>query len=261
MSPDDHGPGDENTGRERRLGPADVLGHAQLLRQGTQAAHALTSLGVRDGDPVAVLLPMSLESVVVTLACIRIGAMRITLPVGDHLGFVRNRIRTSGARIVITANSCRSDGSVLDVKAGLDRALWGCPEVRSVLVVPQLGRPIPWVPGRDMWWHEALAAEAGPPHPGTGAPYAGGMSGTTRPDGPPRDPDPVTPEPTSQQPPADPGSPRPLTGLHFDDPLDRGASDDADLGWGERPFDDPELGGTGTADLVRFLRERPPHHL
>ncbi len=258
MSPDDHGPGDENTEHRRRLGPADVLGHAQLLRQGTQAAQALTSLGVRSGDPVAVLLPMCLESVVVTLACIRIGAMRITLPVGDHLGFVRNRIRTSGAKIVITANSCRADGTVLDVKTGLDRALWGCPEVRSVLVVPQMARPAPWVPGRDIWWHEALAAEDVPPHPRAGGPYAGGMSGTPQPEDPFRDPDPVTPEPTRQQPPADPVPYRPLTGLHFDDPLDRGASDDTDLGWGDRPLDDPDL---KAADVMRLLRERPPHHL
>ena len=38
----------------------------------------------------------------------------------------------------------------------LDRALADCPGVRSVVVVPQVARPVPWVPGRDLWWHEAL---------------------------------------------------------------------------------------------------------
>lgn len=41
-------------------------------------------------------------------------------------------------------------------KATLDRALAGCPSVRSVLVVHRTGRPVSWVPGRDHWWHEAL---------------------------------------------------------------------------------------------------------
>ncbi|MFC5722043.1 hypothetical protein ACFP1Z_17905 [Streptomyces gamaensis] len=49
---------------------------------------------------------------------------------------------------------------------------------------------------------------------------------------------------------------RPAASLIFDDPLDRQSSDDTDRGWGERP-----RGGDGTADLARFLDEKPPHHL
>jgi acetyl-CoA synthetase len=224
-----------------------VLGHAQLLREGEQTAQILTRLGVREGDPVAVLLPMCLESVVVTLACIRLGAMRITLPVGNHLGFVRNRIRSSGARVVVCADACRQDGGVQDVKAGLDRALWGCPAVHSVVVVPQFARPVPWVPGRDLWWHEALTTRTPPM---AGAPYAGLMSSTP---GSPLD------GPPPQRP-----MPDPLAALDFGDPLDQRAPDDADQGWGERLPEDPDRGGSGgggAADLARFLNERPPHHL
>jgi acyl-CoA synthetase (AMP-forming)/AMP-acid ligase II len=224
MSPDDHNQG---------IGPADVLGSAQLLRQGELAADALTRLGVGQGDPVAVLLPMCLESVVVTLASIRLGAMRITLPVGNHLGFVRNRIRSSGAGVVVCADSCRQDDEIHDVKAGLDRALWGCPAVHTVLVVPQLARPIPWVPGRDLWWHETLTAQSTPAPAG---PYAGPMS--TTPSSPPDR----------------------VTALDFGDPLDQRSPDDADEGWGERLPESPDGGGGGAADIARFLSERPPHH-
>ncbi|CAM5310506.1 hypothetical protein SVIOM342S_03261 [Streptomyces violaceorubidus] len=65
-----------------------------------------------------------------------------------------------------------------------------------------------------------------------GEPYPGSMSST---------PDP------------EPRAPRPA--LVFDDPLDRQSSDDTDRGWGERPEAD------STADLKRFLDEKPPHHL
>ncbi|MCQ0023129.1 hypothetical protein M4914_09350 [Streptomyces somaliensis DSM 40738] len=51
--------------------------------------------------------------------------------------------------------------------------------------------------------------------------------------------------------------PRKRPALVFDDPLDQQSADDTDRGWGERAPD-----GDGAAeDLVRFLDEKPPHHL
>lgn len=227
----------------------DVLGHTQLLDQGDQAAGALSALGIRSGDYVAVLLPMCLESVVVTLACIQLGATRVTLPVDNDLSLVRDRIHSSGTRVVITAGTCRVDGRRHGVKAGLDRALWGCPAVRHVLVVPQLPGPVPWTPGRDRWWHEALrtnprAPRAHPQLPRSARPYPEDMSST---------PKPSAPRPESLAPAR---SADPVVALVFDDPLERRSADDADHGWGERPEE------TGSAaDLLRFLDEKPPHHL
>ncbi|ANP55616.1 hypothetical protein J2Z21_005758 [Streptomyces griseochromogenes] len=48
----------------------------------------------------------------------------------------------------------------------------------------------------------------------------------------------------------------PKAALVFDDPLSQQSSDDTDRGWGERGD-----GGDSTADLKRFLDEKPPHHL
>ncbi|MGW2018128.1 hypothetical protein [Streptomyces sp. NPDC001927] len=45
--------------------------------------------------------------------------------------------------------------------------------------------------------------------------------------------------------------------LIFDDPLDQQSADDTDRGWGERP----PGGSDSSADLARFLEEKPPHHL
>ncbi|MFF2718903.1 hypothetical protein [Streptomyces sp. NPDC058011] len=57
------------------------------------------------------------------------------------------------------------------------------------------------------------------------------------------------------QPPREP-RPKPKPVLIFDDPLDQQSADDTDRGWGERP-----PGGSGAADLARFLDEKPPHHI
>lgn len=58
------------------------------------------------------------------------------------------------------------------------------------------------------------------------------------------------PEPAAQP------KPQSKPKLVFDDPLDQQSSDDTDRGWGERP-----PAGGSTADLARFLDEKPPHHI
>ncbi|WP_329384429.1 hypothetical protein OG625_23280 [Streptomyces sp. NBC_01351] len=62
--------------------------------------------------------------------------------------------------------------------------------------------------------------------------------------------------PDPQPEPAARPEPRPKPKLIFDDPLDQQSSDDTDRGWGERP-----PAGGSTADLARFLDEKPPHHI
>ncbi|MFI5759144.1 hypothetical protein [Streptomyces sp. NPDC051569] len=63
-----------------------------------------------------------------------------------------------------------------------------------------------------------------------------------------------TPEPHATEQSAPP-RPKPL--LIFDDPLDQQSSDDTDRGWGDRPAGS----GDSSADLARFLDEKPPHHI
>jgi acetyl-CoA synthetase len=169
--------------------------------------------------------------VVVTLACVRISALRVSLPLGGRRRFLRDRIRATGGRVLVTADACHVEGRVFAAKATVDRVLESCPEVSAVLVVPQLTRPVPWRPGRDRWWHEALTGSGTlPPRP-----YPGAMD--------------------EASPPLRPADP--LRGrLIFDDPLERGAADDTDQGWGDLP---PE--SAATADLARLLHEKPPHHL
>src|SRR6478735_2235603 len=56
--------------------PGDTrdLTYADLLREVSRAANALTELGVRAGDRVAIYLPMIPEAAVAMLACARLGA-------------------------------------------------------------------------------------------------------------------------------------------------------------------------------------------
>lgn len=130
--------------------------HLQLVEQARQAASTLRSLRITAGERVAVFLPMAPESVVVTMACGRLDAIRTALQLGDPVGLLRRQIQESGARVVITADSCYHREQRYPAKQHLDQALVGCSSVESVLVVHRLPGPVPWTPGRDLWWHEAL---------------------------------------------------------------------------------------------------------
>ncbi|MFR9725338.1 AMP-binding protein [Streptomyces sp. MS19] len=222
--------GERHEGPWDGSGPADVVSHAQLLWQGGRVAGTLARLGVGAGDAVAVQLPMGLESIAVTVGIIQLGARRVSLPITQQSAFARDRVRESGARVAIAADACQAEGRVYAVKAALDRLLTQCPDIHTVLVVPQHARPVPWTPGRDRWWHEALAegAETAPPYPG---------------------------RMTSAPSPHRPEDAAPPAAIVFDDPLVQRAADDTDEGWGEGLRDD------STGDLVRFLSEKPPHHL
>ncbi|UJB42464.1 AMP-binding protein [Streptomyces sp. A1-5] len=146
-------------------GRLEELTHGMLLDQAARAAAALTRLGVRAGDRVAVHLPLVPESVIATLACGRLDAIRTTLPVSLTIPELAARLRESGARVLITADAAFWDGSVRPVKPVLDHALARSAAVdasrlpHTVLVVNRCSRPVSWKPGRDRWWHEELAED------------------------------------------------------------------------------------------------------
>ncbi|MEY4152680.1 MAG: hypothetical protein RL470_739, partial [Actinomycetota bacterium] len=60
---------------EGEPGDTRTITYADLLAEVSKAAHALTSIGIKDGDRVAIYMPLIPEAVVAMLACARIGAI------------------------------------------------------------------------------------------------------------------------------------------------------------------------------------------
>ncbi len=144
-------------------GDTRTVRYADLQEQTSRAANVLTALGVRRGDRVAIYLPMIPEAVVAMLACARIGAVHSVIFGGFSADAVRSRVADAGACVVITADGGYRRGPVA-LKPAVDAALRaGLPSVRHVLVVRRTEQPVDWHPGRDLWWHEALAS-ASPVH-------------------------------------------------------------------------------------------------
>ncbi len=137
-------------------GDTTSLTYDDLLRVVSKAANALTSLGVKAGDRVAIYMPMIPETVVTMLACARIGAPHSVIFGGFSADALASRILDADARVVVTADGGYRRGSASALKPAVDAALEQCPNVRSVLVVRRTEQDVAWTEGRDVWWHDAV---------------------------------------------------------------------------------------------------------
>ncbi|MGH7053869.1 MAG: acetate--CoA ligase [Stellaceae bacterium] len=130
--------------------------HAEVCR----FANVLKARGVKKGDRVTIYLPMIPEIAVAMLACARIGAIHSVVFGGFSPDSLLGRIRDCRSTILITADEGLRGGRRVPLKRNADTALRQCPEVTDVIVVRRTGGPIDWVAGRDLWYHEAMAAAA-----------------------------------------------------------------------------------------------------
>ncbi|MEU7157374.1 acetate--CoA ligase [Streptomyces chrestomyceticus] len=148
---------------EGEPGDTRSITYAQLQREVSQAANALTELGVTAGDRVAIYLPMIPEAVISMLACARLGAPHSVVFGGFSADALATRINDADARVVITADGGYRRGKPSALKPAVDEALTrpGTENVRSVLVVRRTGQEdVAWTEGRDVWWHDIVGRQS-----------------------------------------------------------------------------------------------------
>jgi len=143
---------------EGEPGDSRSLTYAELTREVKRAANLLTSLGIAQGDRVAIYMPQIPEAIIAMLAVARLGAVHSVVFGGFSAESLRSRIEDADAKLVITADGGWRKGKVLALKTTVDEALAsGAPTVERVLVVRRGDNVVPWVEGRDLWWHEEIA--------------------------------------------------------------------------------------------------------
>ncbi|MCF3176387.1 acetate--CoA ligase [Streptomyces sioyaensis] len=148
---------------EGEPGDTRSITYAELQREVSKASHALTELGVRSGDRVAIYLPMIPEAVIAMLACARLGAPHSVVFGGFSADALATRINDADARVVITADGGYRRGKPSALKPAVDDALTkpGTENVRSVLVVRRTGQEdVAWHEGRDVWWHDIVERQS-----------------------------------------------------------------------------------------------------
>ncbi len=144
---------------EGEPGDTQVITYRELTEAVCQAANALTEIGVKSGDRVAIYMPVIPETIIAMLACARLGAPHTVVFGGFSSEALRTRIIDCDAHVVITADGGYRKGSASALKPAVDEALTECPEVHTVLVVRRTGQEVEWTEGRDRWWHEIVPAQ------------------------------------------------------------------------------------------------------
>jgi acetyl-CoA synthetase len=169
-------PGDERT-----------VTYAQLQTEVARCAHALTELGVGRGDVVVVYLPVLVETVVVMLACARIGAVHSMVFGGFSAGSLRFRVTDGQAKLLVTTDGQYRRGKAVPVKPNADAAVEGIGSIEHVLVIRRTGGDVDWTDGRDVWWHDVVdgqpsthEAEAFPAETPLMLIYTSGTTGTPK---------------------------------------------------------------------------------
>ena len=145
--------GDE-PGETRRVTYREL--QAEVCRLG----NALRRRGVGKGDRVAIYMGMVPELAAAMLACSRIGAIHSVIFGGFSPQSIADRINDSGCKAVITQDEGRRGGRTIPLKRNVDEALAQTKSVEFVLVYRRTGSEVPMTEGRDVWWHEAVAAES-----------------------------------------------------------------------------------------------------
>lgn len=138
-----------------------TLTYKELLGKVIEFAVVLKNNGVRKGDRVCIYMPMVTELAIAMLACARIGAIHNIVFGGFSAKSIRDRIEDSQCTFVITADGVYRGAKPIDLKSAVDAALEGNTPVKKVIVLNHANIAISMKEGRDLWWHNEIAALQG----------------------------------------------------------------------------------------------------
>ncbi len=141
---------------EGEPGDTRTITYADLQREVSKAANALTELGVQAGDRVAIYMPMIPETAIAMLACARIGAPHSVVFAAFSAEALRSRIDDAGAKVLITVDGYNRRGAVASLKPNADASVADAESIEKVLVVRRTGHEVPWNADRDVWWHDLV---------------------------------------------------------------------------------------------------------
>jgi acetyl-CoA synthetase len=154
---------------EGEPGEVRTLTYFELHREVVRMAAALTDLGVKAGDRVAIYMGMVPETAVAMLACARVGAAHSVVFGGFSSEALRDRINDCGAKVLLTQDGAWRRGNVVPLKRMADVALEQTPTIEKVVVLRRVAHapaaePVVMKEGRDVWWDDLVSR---PPKPGS----------------------------------------------------------------------------------------------
>ena len=97
--------------------------YGELLELVNKTANALKELGLKKGDRVVIYMPLTIEQIVIMLACARIGVIHSVVFAGFSANALRMRISDAEAKVVFTSTWTKRRGKKINLKSVVDEAL------------------------------------------------------------------------------------------------------------------------------------------
>ena len=113
---------------------------------------------MKSGDVVGIYMGMVPEAVVAMLACSRIGATHNVVFGGFSSDALAERMRDSGAVLLITQDVAWRRGTPVHLKPAADLAATKVKTIKDVIVVKRGNEAVKMKASRDHWWHELMDA-------------------------------------------------------------------------------------------------------
>jgi len=147
---------------EGEPGEVRKLTYGELHVQVQKFANVLKGLDVKKGDRVAIYMGMIPELPIAMLACARIGAVHSVIFGGFAAHAIVDRVNDSECVAILTQDVGYRRGGEVKLKAIVDEAIDKCPSVKHVVVYQREAQKTfaAMKPGRDVWWHDAMATAA-----------------------------------------------------------------------------------------------------
>jgi acetyl-CoA synthetase len=142
---------------EGEPGDTRILTYRDLHQEVCKFANVLKSLGLKTGDRIAIYMPMIPELPIAMLACTRIGVAHSVIFGGFSPDSISDRCNDAEARVIVTADAGYRRGAASPLKPNVDKALENATTVEHVVVVNRCNTDPSMQPGRDLWWHDAMA--------------------------------------------------------------------------------------------------------
>ncbi|RME21591.1 MAG: acetoacetate--CoA ligase, partial [Candidatus Zixiibacteriota bacterium] len=156
----------ENLLRHRNDNPAIVswredaepvrLTYNRLYREVAACAAGLRKLGVTEGDRIAAFIPNIPEAIIAMLATTSIGALWSSCSPDFGLQGVLDRFGQIAPKVLFTANGYRYLGKLYNCLDKVARIAEQLPDLESIVVIPNTGKPSSWSLPRSQKWRDLL---------------------------------------------------------------------------------------------------------
>lgn len=137
---------------------ARIYTYDHLLYEVKRFAASLQKLGIGQGDRITIYMPAVPEAVIAMLAIVRIGALHSVVFAGFGADALAERIRDTQSKILLTTDVSYRRGKAINLKQIVDEALSQTDSIEKVVILRRSSQNLPMIPGRDIFWEEALAS-------------------------------------------------------------------------------------------------------